>query len=319
MAYFSSLQNFIDTVTARFNKPRRSLTNEGILKEDVLQALIDTAKRSEDVREEANLLNSNFVSRSLNLTATIYVDGVNGNDARTGTTNDSNAATGRVKTLTRVAQLYSGKVSRLYIVIVGSLTHTVDVTLDIFEVTLHVSAGTSLTFSKRSLGATGECNYKLNLKSSHVHVFNQGTVNVEAHAAPPGSPTEFYYYAAQGAICLLKANSFEYEAPKSQFINVIGGTINVGDYTTFVVAGRDAGGSNPLARYSSPGNNVATTVVLGTNATLHDLIGDRLGIRQYTPVSSTDSNILEREMTSDANFLYRKSGGVIKKIAWTSL
>lgn len=41
MSTFSSLQQFIDTITARFNVPRRSATSEGVDKQSLLQSLLD--------------------------------------------------------------------------------------------------------------------------------------------------------------------------------------------------------------------------------------------------------------------------------------
>ena len=40
---FNNLEEYIQTVTERFNKPRRNLVNEGILKQDLVAALIDVA------------------------------------------------------------------------------------------------------------------------------------------------------------------------------------------------------------------------------------------------------------------------------------
>lgn len=258
-----------------------------------------------------------FVNGRFPQSLAVYVDGTNGDDARTGLTNDSNSTTGRVKTLSRVANLYSGKASKLFVIMYGVVAHNSIVTLDALEIRLHVNTGASLTFSKRSLGSFGEGTNNLRLKSNHVFIFNEGTINVEAHAAPPGSATEFNYFIAQGAICLAKSEFYEYDAPKNQRINLLGGTVNVGNYTTLITTGRDGGESNPRAIFGSSGI-VGVTLSLGTSAVYHDLIGDRTIIRGYTPSSSTDANVSEGELCSDSNFLYRKSSGTIKKIAWTN-
>lgn len=290
MPYFSSLANFIATVTARFNKPRRSLTNAGLLKQDIIDALTDSAKYADDAKTYTDALNASFIYRSMNLVQAIYVDGVNGNDARLGTTNDANAITGCVKTLARVEALHSGKTGKLVINIVGNLTHASDVTLDIPEV--YIQNSVAFTISKKSLGAAGEGSYQVRFKSSHVYVYNSGgTINLEAHAAPPASPTEFNYWIAQGAFCLSKNNYWEYEAPKYQIINVMGGTINVGNYCTLVTTGRNGGETNSMAKYHSPGGSIGTTVNLGTGSVLHDLIGDRVALRQYHPTSNADTNV----------------------------
>lgn len=260
-----------------------------------------------------------FVNGRFAQSLTVFVDGTNGNDARTGLTNDGNVTTGSVKTLGRIANLYSGKVTKLIVYISGTLVHNQIVTLEAIEIQIRVNSGAVLTFAKRSLGAFGEGQYQLKLMASHVYVYSQGTINVEAHAAPPTSASEFNYVINQGAICLVKTHYIEYEAPKSQYINVMGGTINVGAYTTFVTTGRDAGENNPRALFSSPGNNIGTTFNVGTSGTIHDLTGNREIIRNYTPTSSTDANVSTGELCYDANFLYGKIGGTIKKIAWTAL
>lgn len=278
-----------------------------------LKALSNETKAYRD--EVLNYVNGRF-PQSL----TVYVDGTSGDDARTGLTNDTNATTGRVKSLTRIASLYSGKVDILQIKIVsGTLTVSADVTLEHREVNIQISSGAVLTFSKKTIGGGyGEGQYALKLKVSHAMIFSQGTINVEAHAAPPGSSTEFNYYIAQGAICLYKTNAYELDTSKSQILAVLGGVINVGNYATFATTGRASGETNARALFSSPGTSVTTTVNLGTGATYHDLQGNRALIRNYTPSSSTDSGMSNGELTYDTNYLYGKISGTIKKIAWTA-
>ncbi|TDB64391.1 hypothetical protein [Arundinibacter roseus] len=50
MPYFESLEQFIASVTARLNKPRRGVSgSEGVTAADFREAMIDTAKRAEDL------------------------------------------------------------------------------------------------------------------------------------------------------------------------------------------------------------------------------------------------------------------------------
>jgi hypothetical protein len=274
-----------------------------------LKALADQTKSYRD--ETLQFVNGRF-PQSL----TVYLDGTDGNDARTGLTNDSNSTTGRVKTFGRIASLYSGKVSKLIIFVYGTLDHNAVVTLEASEVQLRVATGAVLNFKKRTLASSyGEGQNNLKLMVNHAYIYNQGTINVEAHAAPPASPTESNYFYAQGAICLVKTDYIEYEAPKNQLINVLGGTINVGNYTIFVTTGRSAGETNARALFSSPGANISTTYNVGTGAAIHDLQGNRILPRNYTPSSSTDSAMGNGELCYDSSYLYIKISGTIKKVA----
>jgi hypothetical protein len=59
MAYFTSLQNFIDTVSSRLNKPKRGVDGSpGVSSTDMLEALKDTGKRMQDAIEYVDLTNS---------------------------------------------------------------------------------------------------------------------------------------------------------------------------------------------------------------------------------------------------------------------
>ena len=59
MAYFTSLQNFIDTITSRLNKPKRGVDGSpGVSSTDMLEALKDTGKRMEDAIEFVTETNS---------------------------------------------------------------------------------------------------------------------------------------------------------------------------------------------------------------------------------------------------------------------
>lgn len=321
MPYFANLQNFIDTITARFNKPKRSLANEGIVKNDIIDALTDAAKYADDVKMAGEILNANFLQRSLNLATTIYVDGVNGDDSRTGSTNDNNALTGRVKTLARVAALHSGKTFELQIVIAGNVIHNADVTIRIPYVSMNVLA--SFTYAKKTALSSGGVVYGdgtfcINWQSQEVNILNNGTLNVEAHTGSTGVGDQQSYAINQGANRLL-ANQLFPESSRFQVMSVSNsGPITVGANTVFAVPGSTGTNSyswNPLAVYRRSGK-LAGQFILGTNAIESMMQGDKLLVRSYTPTSSTDAALVDQEMTSDHNFLYRKNSGVIKKIAW---
>lgn len=81
--------------------------------------------------DSIDAVSASMVSRSLNLNATIYVNGVSGNDARTGETNNAHATTGCVKTLARAAELHNGKTIFLSIMLVGQYELTADLYLDV--------------------------------------------------------------------------------------------------------------------------------------------------------------------------------------------
>lgn len=324
MPYFTSLQNYIDSVTARFNKPKRSLLNDGIVKQDVIDALTDTAKYADDVKTAGEALNANFLQRSLNLAATIYVDGVNGDDARTGSTNDNNALTGRVKTLARVAALHSGKTFELQIVIAGNVIHNADVTIKVPIVSFNVIA--SFTYAKKvalqNNGVVyGDGTNGINWQCLEVNILNTGTLIVEAHSGSTGLGDQQSYAVNQGANRLLADQLFP-NSSRLQVMNVSNsGPITVGANTVFAVPGvtGTSGYSwNFLSVYRRSGK-LAGTFNLGANAIESLMQGDNLNtVRTYTPTSSTDQNLVDNEMTADQSYLYKKFGGVIKKIAWVN-
>ena len=271
---------------------------------------------------------ASLVSRSLSLTSTIYVDGTNGNDARTGTTADNNAATGRVKTLERVVALHSGKTQRLHIVITGALDVSADVTLEIPFLTISVNGATTvLTFKKKIAydGAVlaGEGNHRLICKSSTVGiaVTYGGQLIVEGHAGRTGTGNIWHYYLAQGAISLgaLTSGNVTAECPTLS-IWQIDGTITVGDNAILAYPGQV--GPNyitmPGARYRR--NTYTGSFTLGTNAVESRMQGDRTFLRQYHPVSSTDVNVLEGEtvISPTNNKLYTKRGNTIRDAVGTT-
>ncbi|MDQ6479815.1 hypothetical protein [Dyadobacter sp. LHD-138] len=324
MAYFSSLQNFIDTVTARFNKPKRSLVNEGIVKQDVIDVLTDTAKFVTDIKVASEGINANFIQRSLSLYATIYVNGTDGNDARTGLSYDNNPVWGAVKTLGRVAELHSQKTQNLMIVISGNTSISNFVDLDIPFVTIIVNQNVTLTFSKKSVEdangiVVGEGSWAIFFYGHELNFNNSGTIKVEGHAGSTGLGDQYYYRQRQGAVAMARRNM--YDSDRFSILNVTGtGVLNVGNNTTFAVSGgsgSNSDGMNRLGRYRRSGV-VGGTLVLGTNAVESISFGDRTTIRRYTPTSSTDLKVEDSELVGDSTYLYSKRDGVIKKIAWTA-
>lgn len=325
MAYFTSLQNFIDTITARFNKPKRSLTNEGILKQDIIDVLTDTAKRCEDVKVAGEALNSSFVQRSLSLQAAICINGTDGNDTRTGLTADNNPVWGAVKTFTRISDLHNYKTQSLEIIVTGNTDVTTLVNLRVPFLVLRVLPGVTLTFRKvlaqkdSNNIVVGEGTAKIMFEGYDLNIFNEGTIKVEAHAGSTGLGNQYYYRMQQGAICL--SGYFLIDSNRQSIFNVTGpGVLNIGDNTMFACCGASGTNSdniNRLAIYRRSGV-LGGSVVLGSNAVESYFFGDQAVIRNYTPLNSTDAKVGEFELVRDSTYLYGKQGGVIKKIAWTA-
>lgn len=322
MPYFTSLANYIATVTSRFNKPRRSLANDGLLKQDIIEALTDSAKYADDMKVYTEALNAGFVARSLNLSSTIYVDGTNGDDARTGTTNDNNAVTGRVKTLGRVAALHSGKTYNLIVNITGVLNVTSFVYLDCHSVNINIISGGVLRFKKYTTAGVGDGTYRLEAQSTCVNVYiNTGcTLEVEDHTGTAGVGDQFFYRNIQGAIAIVPRNNDLVYTGDMQSVNVRNsGTFIIGNNTIFCTVGRN--GTN---RYGSVRalywRGFGTAPTLGTNAVESDLIGDRTFLRSYHPISSTDAKVLEGEtVVSPTNKkLWTKQGGTIRDAMGTT-
>ncbi|CAG4992173.1 hypothetical protein DYBT9275_00908 [Dyadobacter sp. CECT 9275] len=266
---------------------------------------------------------ASLVARSLNLTSTIYVDGVNGNDARTGTTNDHNAATGRVKTMARVIQLHNDKTQSLDINIVGNTEITVNTALRIPFVFMQVGPGVTLTF-KKVVGIldgasvnVGDGTYKINFFGFELNIYNSGTITVEAHGGSTGNGDQYYYRSNQGAIGL--ASRGMGDCDRYAAVNVVGpGTINGGANTIFVMGGANGlnpDGFNKLARYRRSSIS-GGSFVAGSNAVEYSITGDRIILRSYHPTGSSDGNVSEGEVviSPTTNQIYAKRGGVVRLI-----
>lgn len=267
-------------------------------------------------------LQSGFVARSLGLTATIYVDGINGNDARTGVTNDNNAATGRVKTIWRAAQLHSGKTNALNIVIAGSVDHALYTYLDCPYVSISIEAGATLRFKKYTTANVGDGTSTLICKSSTVYVYIKtgGTLDVEGHAGTTGVGDQFFYRNQQGALALGSLISDCIYSGELQTITLRNaGTFTIGNNAVFAVTGQ-----NGLNQYGSVKasyrRGYGSAPTLGTNAVESDLIGDRTFLRSYHPTSSTDAKVMEGEtvISPTNNKLWTKRGGTIRDAMGTT-
>lgn len=270
-----------------------------------------------------------FVTRSLSLFSTIFVDGVNGNDARTGTTNDNNAATGCVKTLTRVAQLHNDKTKCLLIHIVGNLDINTEQSLYITELHFLIAANVIVTVKKKTIYdpggiAIGEGPYitKLYCTQINMQVYLGGSLIIEAHSGSSGLGNQAYYTTYQGAFMLGQQKTLMPADMFQTFTLVVNhqSTFTLGANQTFVTPGTDGYYNvswNNLARYKRILSGT-TNVTIAASATESLCFGERLFPRAYTPTSSTDAKVMDGELCADATYLYRKSGSTIKKIAWTA-
>jgi len=316
MAYFNSIQNFIDTITARFNKPKRGLLNDGLVKQDIIDALTDSAKYAEDVRVASEALNTNFVARSLNLNTTCYLDATNGNDANTGTS----FATA-VKTMERIIQLYSGKAVNLTIFIIGTIEIKSNLTISATNLWFLFLDTGRMYFRKLP---TNNGNYYLLIDALNTQFLTPGAglgiIETEAHAGNVASETPEIYGSKQGAIRLLKMPVDDWRSGyKIQAISVVVISTVAGANTTIFAGHEDGVFPVDYMKTSYIFYGQLYSPSLGTNATYDSgFNGNKLFPRAYTPTSSTDAKVIEGEMVADNNFLFRKNGGVIKKIAWTT-
>jgi len=318
MPNFATLAAYVATITARFNKPKRSLTNEGLLKQDIIEALTDTAKYADDVKVAGEALNSSFIERSIKFSSIVYVDGTNGNDSRTGTTNDGNAATGRVKTLARVAELHSDKTTYLSIVLTGPGTVVMnsDVIIRCPFIVLSVYTGSKLFFSKKSI-SEGYGSYKLSLDSSTCDVYLASGAFIESEAHGGYVSGSMGTYNANNG-CIRLVGGYLRSLGVSLY-SAAHNTVIVGANTTIFTAGEgvDPGDRYPRCIFVQYGGYYIQN--MGVNATLKTgFIGDRVILRSYTPTSSTDSLVNDDELVRDSNYLYSKHNGTIKKIAWSA-
>ena len=259
--------------------------------------------------------NASLVQRSLNLAATVYVDPVNGNDARIGTTNDNNAATGCVKTLQRVADLHSGKTFSLVIQINGVYNHAADVTLENPSLRIIIPNGASgIVFKKKTTGA-GEGNYRLLCSSNDVFLTTlAGSVTVEASLGTDKN--------SLGALTILRSGMNQ-GLRRYGVINFFmwNGTLTLGTNAVFAnsgILGTTSLGSS-LDFYTRVIEG-APAISIDATATESTLIGDRTYHRQYHPTSSTDAKVGEGEtvLSPTNNKLWTKRAGTIRDAMGTT-
>src|SRR5690606_24788702 len=91
--------------------------------------------------DQAETVTAGLVSRSLNLRSVVYLNGDSGNDANDGLTSGSS-----IKTLSRLAQLYSDKVVDLFVFVYGTVQVTEDVTIRCNELTFSMQANSKVWF-----------------------------------------------------------------------------------------------------------------------------------------------------------------------------
>ncbi|MPR36946.1 hypothetical protein [Salmonirosea aquatica] len=285
MPYFSSLQNFIDSVTARLTKPKRGVGgSEGVVPADLIDALTDVGKYADDMKVANTALTASFVSRSLNLNAVVYIRADVGDDTRTGETSASSGSTGAVKTLARAIQLHSGKTQKLSIRITsGNLAVDSDLQIIVPELTIMIYAGASLNFFKKSAVkddanvTVGEGTYCLKCFTDNLLVRVDGNLIVQNHAGSSGTGNPFYYTNAQGAIaiCMDQEAVFGISYQTIQLTHY--GAVTVGNNATLFTYGTNGtnGYGSELARYKRVYLG-GGSLTLGSNATESALKTDKL-------------------------------------------
>ena len=259
-------------------------------------------------------LQNSFVSRSLTLNTICFLDATNGKDSNTG----AGAGTA-VKTLERVIQLYSGKAVNLVIYIIGTIEIKANLTISATNIWFLFLDTGKMYFRKLP---TNNGNYYLLIDALNTQFLTPGAglgiVETEAHGGNVASETQEIYGTKQGAIRLLKMPIDDWRSGyKIQVMSVCVVSLVAGANTTIFAGHED--GIFPLdymkTSYIFYGQLYSPS--LGTNASFDSgFNGNKVFPRAYTPTSSTDSKVVEGEMAADNNFLYRKNGGVIKKIAW---
>lgn len=326
-----TVEQFNTWVDATFPDNQTRMISEADLRDGFKNTVQRSDERAAASEAQALALNNSFIARSLSLHSVIYVDGVNGNDARTGTTNDNNAATGRVKTLGRVAQLHNDKTRSLKVFIVGNLDIASEITFMIDMLYIVIEQNIVVTVKKKTIydptpTAIGEGPWKTNFNCSVVNIFVYlgASLIVESHAGSNGLGMQAYYTSLQCAFQMTPDRmGTRVDAFQMFYISVANAaTLNIGNNQTLV-------GPGSSGYYSLAWNNRAVykretggsgTVVLGTNATESICVGDRTFLRSYHPTSSTDAKIMEGEtvISPTNNKLWTKRGGTIRDAMGTT-
>ena len=269
----------------------------------------------QNVLAQSVAMQNSLVARSLVLNATVYVDPVNGSDARTGTTNDNHAATGCVKTLQRVADLHSGKTPSLVVQINGMYEHSADVTFENPSFRIIVPSGASgLRFKKKTTGA-GEGNFRILCSSNDVFISClAGSVVVEGSLGTDKS--------SLGAITILKSG-LNQGLRRYGVVNFFmwNATFTLG--TNAVFANTGIYGTNSMGSsldFYTRVVEAASTITIDPTATESTLVGDRTFLRQYHPANSTDAKVSEGEtvLSPTNNKLWTKRNGTIRDAMGTT-
>ncbi|WP_254562139.1 hypothetical protein [Dyadobacter diqingensis] len=294
--------------------------NREISEADLRDALKNTVLRCDERAAAGEALtqglNTNFVARSLTLNAIVYINGTTGNDA-----NNGSSYALAVKTMARAIQLYSDKAVNLTVYIIGTVEIPANMTLNATNIWF-AFYGDGKIYIRKLPANNG--NYCLMLSALNVQFMTfgggLGVIETEGHGGNVTSLPVFDYNMLQGGIRLLKMTGKEYRTSfKIQMIGVNVMKLVAGTNTVIFAPYEE--GVNPIiySRTSyiyydqmySDAPAAGAAYDIGFN-------GTKLYIRNYTPTSSTDANVLEGETTSDNSWLFRKNGGVIKKIAWTT-
>lgn len=252
------------------------------------------------------------------LSLTVYIDPVSGNDARTGTTDNNDTVTGRIKSLDRAIRLYSGKLNYLKLVLSpGEIALNQELKLDIPTIKFDILSGSTLKFLKKDLLVSstkiGEGTNRLTLisKSVFFEVFDGGKIETESHIGFIGPGSRDVYDANQGGIVLLGP----YISGNSEFtsINLIrnyGSIINVGDNTILIQNGLTTAKVrlNSLSYLRSFGSGA---VNLGTNAQSSiNFVGDRVVVRRLLALSNIDDVSDNEEFMFDTEVYHRYASSI---------
>lgn len=326
-----TVEQFNTWVDATFPDNQTRMISEADLRDGFKNTVQRSDERAAASEAQALALNNSFIARSLSLHSVIYVDGVNGNDARTGTTNDNNAATGRVKTLGRVAQLHNDKTRSLNVIIVGNLDIQSETTFIIDTMYIQIAQNIVVTVKKKTIYdpsavAIGEGPWRTNFDCREVFfsIYIGGSLIIEPHAGSNGLGNQSYYPILQCAFQMISNRmGMRVEAYQMFFIHVWHTSVlNIGANQTFVGAGPSGYyylSLNPRVIYKREMSGSGSTV-LGANAIESICTGDRTLMRQYHPTSSTDAKVTEGEsvLSPTNNKIWTKRGGTIRDAMGTT-
>ncbi|WP_254561790.1 hypothetical protein [Dyadobacter diqingensis] len=276
----------------------------------VIRTQVQTAVTSMDA------IQNNFITRSLTLNAVCYINATSGDDTKNGST-----LALAVKTMAKAIQLYSDKAVNLTVYISG----TVEIPANMALIATNIWFGfyPDGKIYIRKLPANNG-NYCLWIGALNVQFMTfgggLGIVETEGHGGNVTSLPAFDYNLLQGGIRLLKMQWKEWRTSfKMQMVGLNVMKLVAGANTTVFAAYED--GINPVA-YNRTScifyDQMYSDVPAAGAAYDNGFNGNKLYIRNYTPVNSTDANVLEGETVSDNSWLFRKNGGVIKKIAWVN-